>query len=174
MDDHDPITQKALFRYQVISAYLAADPPWGQRRLMLDQLASKSWMLQSGEVVTVRPETIRYWLRLCSLRGFEALKDKPRCDQGIRAIPQQLIEEACKLKLQVPERSIERIIQIMENLQLAPAGLLRKSTLHRALKARGLSQRNPTLADRQDTEDPCGFFVAGVAHPGQNRRHQTL
>ncbi len=32
MDNHDPITQKALFRYQVISAYLAADPPRGKRR----------------------------------------------------------------------------------------------------------------------------------------------
>ena len=29
MDDQDPITQKALFRFQVISAYLAADPPRG-------------------------------------------------------------------------------------------------------------------------------------------------
>ena len=117
MDDHDPITRKALFRYQVISAYLALDPARGQRRLMLEQLAAKTWMLQSGEVFTVKAETIRYWLRMYRLGGFEALKDKPRSDRGIRAIPQDLIEQACKLKLQVPERSIEQphVLQLERN-----------------------------------------------------------
>jgi transposase InsO family protein len=152
MEDHDPITQKALFRYQVISAYLALDPPRGKRRQVLEQLAAKTWMLQSGEVLTVKAETIRYWLRIYRVGGFEALKDKPRSDRGIRAIPQDLIDQACKLKLQVPERSIERIIAIMENMQLAPPGLLRRSTLHRALKARGLSKRKLTIPDRKDLD----------------------
>ena len=149
MEDHDPITRKALFRYQVISAYLALDPPRGKRLQVLEQLAAKTWMLQSGEGLTVKAETIRYWLRLYRVGGFEALKDKPRSDRGIRAIPQDLIDQACKLKLQVPERSIERIIAIMENMQLAPPGLLRRSTLHRALKARGLSKRKLTIPDRK-------------------------
>ncbi len=152
MDDHDPITQKALFRYQIISGYLAADPPRGQRRLILEHLANKSWMLQSGEALAVKAETIRYWLRLYRRGGFEALKDKPRSDHGIRAIPKELIEEACTLKLQVPERSIERIITIMENMQLAPPEMLRRSTLHRALKQRGLSRRKLSLPDRQDLD----------------------
>lgn len=152
MDEHDPIIEKALFRFQIISAYLADDPPRGKRRQLLEQLAAKSWMLSSGQIVTVKVETIRYWLRLYRLGGFEALKDKPRSDRGVRAIPQQLLDEACKMKLQVPERSIERLITIMENMQLAPPGLLRRSTLHRALKARGLSKRKLTIPDRQDLE----------------------
>jgi putative transposase len=152
MDDHDPITQKALFRYQIISAYLAADPARGKRRQVLEHLAGKSWMLQSGEAVAVKAETIRYWLRLYHRGGFEALKDKPRSDHGIRAIPKALIEQACKLKLQVPERSIERIITIMENMQLAPPGLLRRSTLHRALKEKGLSRKKLSIPDRQDLD----------------------
>ncbi|MDY6953706.1 MAG: DDE-type integrase/transposase/recombinase [Thermodesulfobacteriota bacterium] len=152
MDDQDPIIQKALFRFQVISSYLAADPARGKRGQMLEQLAEKTWMLQSGEILTVKAETIRYWLRLYRLGGFEALKDKPRSDRGIRAIPADLIEKACKLKLQVPERFIERIIAIMENIQLAPPGLLRRSTLHRALKARGLSKRKLTIPDRRDLD----------------------
>jgi putative transposase len=152
MDEFDPITQKALFRYQVISGYLAAEPARGKRRQILEHLAGKSWMLQSGEAATVKAETIRYWLRLYRTGGFESLKDKPRSDQGIRAIPKELIEQACKLKLQVPERSIERIITIMENMQLAPPGLLRRSTLHRALKEKGLSQRKLSIPDRQDLD----------------------
>jgi hypothetical protein len=155
MNEHDPIIEKALFRFQIISAYLAANPPRGKRRQLLEQLASKSWMLSSGQIVTVKVETIRYWLRLYRLGGFEALKDKLRSDRGVRAIPQELIDEVCKMKLQVPERSIERIITIMENLQLAPPGLLRRSTLHRALKARGLSKRKLTIPDRQDLDRLC-------------------
>jgi putative transposase len=152
MDDQDPITQKALFRYQIISGYLAADPPRGKRRLTLEQLAGKSWMLQSGQPASVKAETIRYWLRLYRGGGFETLRDKPRSDHGIRAIPKELIDQVCKLKLQVPERSIERIITIMENIQLAPPGLLRRSTLHRALKEKGLSHRKLSLPDRQDLD----------------------
>ena len=152
MTDHDQITRKALVRFQIISAYLAANPPRGKRRQMLEHLAAKTWFLESGEVVTVKSETIRYWLRMYRLGGFEALKDKPRKDQGIRAIPEDLIEKACKLKHEVPERSIERIITIMENLQMAPPGLLRRSTLHRALKARGLSARKLVIPDNQDLD----------------------
>ncbi|RPJ20890.1 MAG: transposase, partial [Desulfobacteraceae bacterium] len=152
MNDQDPAIQRALFRYQIISGYLAADPPRGKRRLLLEQLAGKNWMLESGEAVSVKAETIRLWLRLYRNGGFEALKDKPRSDQGIRAIPQELIEQACKLKLQVPERTIERIITIMENMQLAPPGLLRRSTLHRALQEKGLSKRKLTLPDRRDLD----------------------
>lgn len=152
MTDHDPITRKALLRFQIISAYLAANPPRGKRRQMLEHLAAKTWFLESGEVVAVKPETIRYWLRMYRLGGFEALKDKPRRDKGVRAIPEDLIEKACKLKHEVPERSIERIITIMENLQLAPPGLLRRSTLHRALQVRGLSARKLVIPDNQDLD----------------------
>ena len=137
MDHHDPVTAKALFRYQIISAYLAADPPRGQRRQMLEQLAGRTWLMENGEVVRVKAETIRYWLRRYRQQGFEALKDKPRPARGIQAIAPDLIDTACRLKREVPERSIDRIIVIMENMQMAPPGMLRRSTLHRALKAGG-------------------------------------
>jgi len=152
MAAQDRITQKALLRFQIISAYLAADPPRGKRRRMLEQLAARTWLLDSGEAITVKAETIRYWLRLYRRGGFEALKDKPRTERQSRAIPPELLATACKLKLEVPERSIERIITIMENMQLAPPGLLRRSTLHRALKARGLSARKLKIPERKDLD----------------------
>jgi len=152
MDENDPITQKALWRYQVISAYLAADPPRGERQKMLDQLAAKSWTLASGELLSVKAETIRYWIRRYRNGGFEALKDKVRRGGESRAIPAELIDTACRLKREVPERTIDRLISIMENLQMAPPGLLRRSTLHRALKTRGLSARKLNIADHKDLD----------------------
>ena len=41
MDD-DPSRTKAFERYQVISAYLALDPPRRERRQLLEQLAGKT------------------------------------------------------------------------------------------------------------------------------------
>jgi transposase InsO family protein len=152
MTDQDRITQKALLRFQIISAYLAADPPRGKRRQMIEHLAAKTWMLESGEVCVVKADTIRYWIRLYRDGGFEALKDKPRSQGTSRAIPQQFIDTACKLKIEVPERTLDRIITIMENMQLAPPGLLRRSTLHRALQARGLSARKLAIPDHQDLD----------------------
>lgn len=152
MQPHDPITAKALLRYQIISAYLAADPPRGRRRSMLRQLAARTWLLENGEALRVKAETIRYWLRRYRQGGFEALKDKPRAARGQRAIPTDLIEAACRLKREVPERTIERIITIMEEMQMAPPGLLRRSTLHRALKARGLSARRLQPFEHRDLD----------------------
>ena len=140
--DEDRITKKALFRYQIISAFLAADPPRGSRYKLLEQLAAKQWVLEDGRTLIVQPETIRHWIRLYRTGGFEALKDVPRKDTGVRSIPGGLVEEACRLKKEVPERSIEQIITIMERMGKAPEGLLARSTLHRALRARGLSARS--------------------------------
>lgn len=61
----------------VDAEYLAADASRGKRRQILEQLASKSRMLQSGQPATVRPETIRYWLRFCRTGGFEPSRISP-------------------------------------------------------------------------------------------------
>ncbi len=98
MTENDRILQKALLRFKIISAYLAENPPRGQRRAMLEHLSNKTWMLENGEIVAAKPDTIRYWIRLYRNGGFEALKDKPRSDKGCRAIPKEIIETACGLK----------------------------------------------------------------------------
>jgi len=152
MTDHDPITQKALFRFQVISAYLAADPPRGKCKAFLEQLAAKQWMLESGQVVTFEAETARSWIRAYKTGGFEALKNKLRTHHGKKAIPDELIECAVKLKLEVPERTLDRIIAIMENMQLASPGIIRRSTLHRELQDRGLSKRKLKPPDHKDLD----------------------
>ena len=158
--DEDRIDRKALLRYQIISAFLAQDPPRGERYKLLEELAGKQWLLEDGKILNVHPETIRYWVRLYRTGGFEALKDTPRQDRGVRSIPGSLIEEACRLKQEVPERSIEQIILIMEQMGKASAGLVARSTLHRALRARGLSARRLKSAGDQN----LGRFQADYAN----------
>jgi transposase InsO family protein len=184
MDD-ERVLKKALLRYQIISPFLAADPPRGQKYKLIEELASRQWVLEEGALVSPQPETIRYWLRQYRTGGFEALKDKPRKDAGKpRGIPEEIIAEACRLKQEVSERSIERIIKIMETTGKAPEGLVTRSSLHRVLRARGLSARKLKAPQDKDLDRfqadyandlwqadmLTGPWLPDPQQPGKNRR----
>lgn len=151
MEHDDPRLQKALARYQVISALIASPPPRGQRGQVRSELAARTWIGADGEPFSVTAETIRAWERRYRRGGLEALLDKERPRRGVEALSPEVIEKACALKREVPERTLDRIIRILEELEMVPTGLVRRSTLHRALRARGLSRRAP-VTDRQDLD----------------------
>lgn len=148
----DPRLDRALARFQVISAYLAIDPPRGQRGQLRKAVAGMPWTNERGEPMRVSPETIRAWVRRYRRGGLEALMDKRREKRGVEVLPPEVIEKACALKREVPERTLDKLIRILEDLELAPKGLVRRSTLHRALKARGLSRRPRGSAEAKDLD----------------------
>ena len=141
--------EKALFRFQVLSPLLALDLPRGKKRAALRELAGKTWTLQNGENLKVSEESIRRWLRLYREGGFEAIKDRPHPPQGGR-LPEDVIAAACRLKREVPERTLDRLIVILEETGEAPPGLIARSTLHRALQEKGLSRRAFTAGGKKD------------------------
>ena len=49
----------ALLRYQVISPFLAEDPPRGQKYKMIERLADKGWPQPDGTSRMFSAETIR-------------------------------------------------------------------------------------------------------------------
>jgi len=147
--DNDYKNSKALFRFQVISPLLALDIPRGERMAMYDTLSKKEWPAPDGSAIKISPETIRLWLRLYRKFGLDGLRDAPRPQRGT-SLPENLVHLACQLKKEVPHRSINKIIRIMEEMGMAPKGLVRRSTLHRALKKAGYSARKLQIADRQD------------------------
>lgn len=152
MDDGDPRRAKALVRYQVISAYIAMDPPRGRRQHLLEQLGRKTWPGIDGQPFAVSAETIRSWVRRYRRHGLPGLVDKPHPRRGSKALSPEQAELCCKLKQEVPERSLDRLITIMEEMGLCERGVVRRSTLHRVLKARGLSTRRCRVPDSQDLD----------------------
>ncbi len=151
-DDDDPRTRWALFRYQVISAYLAIDPPRGQRGALRDKLAAKVWTGPDGEPVEVKAETIRAWVRRYRRRGIAGLHDAPRPRRGVRVLDEAQVELLCRMKREVPERSLDRLIRVAEQTQLVPKGVLRRSTVHRVLQDAGLSKRPAAKSNTQDLD----------------------
>lgn len=142
----------ALARYQVIAAYIALVPARGGRRALLEQLAARSWTGPDGEAFTVSAETLRVWVRRYRTGGLDALRDAAAVAPGVRALSPEEVELFCTLKREVPARSLDRLIEIAEELALIERGKARRSTVHRALRAEDLSARRPARVSREDLD----------------------
>ncbi len=82
----------------------------------------------------------------------DGLMDAPRQHPGAQVLTAEQIELVCQLKKDVPERSRDRMISIAEGTKKVEPGVLRRSTVHRALKAHGLSARKAGVPDAKDLD----------------------
>ena len=179
-----PPTDKALLRYQAISAYIALDPPRGRRRQVLQELAQKSWSLPDGRTVSFAADTLKTWVRRYRQGGLGALEDAPRPQPGVQILDPEQIAMLVRLKQEVPARSLDRIIRIAEQTGQVPHGVVRRSTLHRVLRAHGVSGRPKSAAtttdlDRFEAAAPndlwqsdmlAGPWLPDPQRPGKHRR----
>ena len=147
-----PPSEMALLRYRAISAYLVLEPKRGQRTAVLKELASKSWTLEDGRSVSFAAETLRGWVRRYRRGGLDALEDHGRAKPGVGVLTDAQKELVCRLKRDVPSRSIERIIDVAEELDLVEKGLLKRSTVHRVLRSHGLSGRKRAASSTKDLD----------------------
>ncbi len=79
-------SERALLRYQAISAYISLDPPRGERTATLQALAERTWTLPDGRPVQFAAETLRGWVRRYRRGGLAALEDAPRPATGVQVI----------------------------------------------------------------------------------------
>ena len=71
-------------------------------------------------------------------KGYKGLADIPRSDKGsVRAVPESAIDEAVRLRQELPTRSVPRIIEILEGEKIIKPGEVPRSSLNRHLIARG-------------------------------------
>lgn len=93
--------------------------------------------LQTG----LSERTIRRYIQLYEDQGFEGLKPKNAGTGGHSIIPEEVIQEAIALRREVPKRSINDIIKILEWEKVVEPGFLKRSTLQDQLTYRGYSSR---------------------------------
>lgn len=149
MDD-DIRLQVALARYQAIAPYIADPPPRGARLDTLQRLAARPLSWPDGSLRQYRAETLRDWVKRYNRGGLEALKDAARAKPGT-ALPDAVLDKARALKQEVPERTLDTLLELLELSGTVEAGAVKRSTLHRALQAEGLSRR-PATEDREDLD----------------------
>lgn len=140
--DEDRRQQEALWRYSVLGPLVSAKLEHGDVRRLCEEAADKQYTKPGGQVLTVSPRTIEGWYYAYKSDGLAGLKPKGRKDAGrSRAISAKLARKILALKTEKRRRSIRRIIKMLVRNGDVDEGTLHKSTVHRLLKAHGLSGR---------------------------------
>jgi len=129
----------AVNRHKIIAPILAAMAEKADAAKIV--ILKKEAYQQYG----ISRRTLMRWLTGYQEKGFEGLKPAGRASSIPGVIPEWLIEEAILLRREVPSRSVPQIIEILEMEGKAPAGLIKRTTLHDKLQARGYSARQMKL-----------------------------
>ena len=122
-------SEKLLSRYEMIAPLLSGHLDAFERRRIRSQI------LSSG---TVSERSLRRYIQTYKEKGYKGLADSERSDKGtLRSIPETVINEAVKLKQELPSRSVRRIIEILEGEKIVKPGVISRTSLNRHLVQRG-------------------------------------
>ena len=121
--------QEALNRFNIIAPLL--DPH-------SEKAFGRIYRAQICENAAISPRTLRRWLQAYRKDGLEGLYTKERSDKGSsRALSIEALELACELRKELPERSAERLCELLEH----KGHRAKRSTLERQLRLHGHSGR---------------------------------
>jgi transposase InsO family protein len=144
----------ALWRFGVLGPLVSAELSHGDLRSLCKEAAQRCYRRPDGRTVRLSWRTIEDWHYCYQKGGFEALKPAPRADTGSsRAIPEELAELILALKQEKPRRSVRRIVKMLQRDGKVARGRLSKSSVHRLLKAHGMS----TCPSRSEQKERQAF-----------------
>ena len=118
---------EALRRYQLIAPLLDDTLDEAKKLRLRKEIADRS-------ETTVR--TLYRYEKAWQEDGFQGLKPAERTNTQAKRLPTEfgtLLQEAIQLRREVPERSVEQIIRILELEGKAAPGVLKRPTLQRHL-----------------------------------------
>lgn len=117
--------EKALKRHELIAPLLVPGLDEAEKRRIRREILDRE---------QISERTLRRYIASYRDKSYEGLLPKTRYDAGgIRAIPQDVLDRAAELRQELPERSVRRIIRILEGEGAAPKGEISRSTLSRHL-----------------------------------------
>ncbi len=126
-------SDRALERYDLIAPLLDPDLEAAEKRYRRREILTKAG---------VNERTLRKWLETYRREGFNGLIPRRRSDLGkVRSLPEDLLKEAITIKEELPERSVSRVIEILEGEKRVVVGKVARSTLTRHLAKEGLTGR---------------------------------
>jgi transposase InsO family protein len=160
----------ALFRYSVIVPFLSrGELERGVKGEMQRRIAAGTHQIPHSQKRTIGEDSIRKWLAAYKQKGFDGLKPKSRCDaRQSRAIPTEIWEMAVKLRCEAPQRSVAKIIRIMELSGLIKPGQVKRPTLSAQFKAHGYNRQNlldkPIIHRRFEAERPNQIWQSDILY----------
>ena len=127
--------EEALHRFQLISPLLALDADSAKRNEERKKLA---------ESHDISERTLRRYESAFRQHGFEGLKPASRSEAEVKGpFPhfKNALDEAILLKREVPSRSVNQLIFILEAENVVSPGQLKRSTLQRYLYKAGFGKK---------------------------------
>jgi transposase InsO family protein len=116
-------------RYEMIAPLLNEDLDAFERRRL------RAKILETGGI---SERSLRRYIQTYKELGYKGLSDIPRADKGVlRTVPEKAIDEAVKLRQELPSRSVRRIIEILEGEKIIKPGEVTRTSLNRHLVQRG-------------------------------------
>ena len=120
---------KLIKRFETIAPLLNEGIDSFERRRLRAQILESSGLSE---------RTLRRYIQNYKKNGYRSLADIPRSDKGsLRAVPEIAVDEAVKLRQELPTRSVRRIIEILEGERLVKPGEVSRTSLNRHLNQRG-------------------------------------
>ena len=126
--------EQALKRFQMISPLTAEGLDRAKKIALRKQIAADN---------DISEKTIRRYEAAYHSCGFSGLKPDAKTGHMTSRLPDnytQLVQEAIQLKREVPTRSVEQIIFILENENQVEPGIMKRSTLQRYLYNAGFGE----------------------------------
>ena len=149
MDD-DTRRAIALFRFGVLGPLVSARLEHGDRRAHFEAAARRDYVTPDGRIVRISARTIEAWYYAYRKHGLSGLGPASRGDCGAsRSMSAEVADLVVRAKQEKPRRSIRRIIRMLERAGRVRPGELSRSSVHRLLAGKGISQR-PTRAEDAD------------------------
>ncbi len=110
----------------------------GERTARVRELAEQQYEIPHSRRLGVSEATLWRLLKAYRQRGLEGLYRKPRHDAGRRRVlPPHILQRAVEIRLDLPSRSIRRILKILKAEYPLEMEQVKRSTLSRALSAAG-------------------------------------
>ena len=122
-------SEKLLKRYEMIAPLLNE---------ALDEFERRRQRARIMETYGISARSLRRYIQTYKQQGYRGLTDTVRTNKGIpREVPVKAIDEAVKLRQELPSRSVRRIIEIMEGERIVKPGEVSRTSLNRHLIQRG-------------------------------------
>ena len=125
----DGTNEKKLKRYEMIAPLLNEELEPAERRRLRAQILESSGISE---------RSLRRHIQRYREEGVKGLLEEQRSDKGVlRSVPEIAVEEAIKLRQELPSRSVKRIMEILEGEKIVKPGDVSRTSLNRHLTERG-------------------------------------
>jgi transposase InsO family protein len=166
----DQKMQVAVFRFGIISDFVTGGQAGRteKSRLMRDKCARK-WQIPFSEKTRISRGTILRWIRVYTSgnNDLKTLVPKDRNDQGKqRAMDEETCLALMEFRKTLPDATVPRLIEEMENQKRVLPGVLNKSTVYRFLHQADMMRPKVTQEDRRrfEAELPNDLWQSDVMH----------